>query len=267
MDYLELNRAAWDVRVDQHVDSDFYDVEGWLAGKTSLKGIELELLGDLTGLRVLHLMCHFGQDTLSLKRAGAAGVVGLDLSPRAIEEARRLAARAGLEATFVEGDFYRAPELIAGPFDVLFMSYGTIGWLPDIARWGEVVAGFLRPGGRFVFAEFHPALWMLDEEQARVKYRYFGGEPIVETEGTYTDVAEERPQQMMSWNHGLGEVVGALMARGLSLKHFAEYDYSPYAIFGERGVEMAPGEWGVAGSERMLPLVYSLVMQKSPPRT
>ena len=263
MDYLTTNRAAWDVRTAQHVTSDFYDVEGWLAGATSLKSIELELLGDVTGLRVLHLMCHFGQDTLSLKRLGAASVVGLDLSPRAIAEARKLSERAGLEATFVEGDLYSAPERIDGQFDVVFMSYGTIGWLPDVEHWAEVVAGFVAPGGRFVFAEFHPALWMLDEDYRAIKYHYANHAPIVEEEGTYTDVAEEKPQAMVTWNHGLGEVIGALLGQGLSLKHFAEYDYSPYAIFGERGAELGPGEWGIKGIERKLPLVYSLVCERS----
>ena len=207
-------------------------------------------------------MCHFGQDTLTIKRMGAAAVTGLDLSPRAILEASKLAARANLDATFVEADLYNAPNVIDGQFDVVFMSYGTIGWLPDINRWAEVVASFLAPGGRFVFAEFHPALWMLDEQHQLVKYSYFNDAPIVDEEGTYTDVEEEQPQTMVTWNHGLGEVISALLDQKLTLTHFDEYDYSPYAIFGDRGVEMAPGQWGVKGSERKLPLVFSLVCER-----
>ena len=261
MDYLSVNRNAWDTRTDQHLDSDFYDVEGWLEGATSLKGIELPLLGDLAGQRVLHLQCHFGQDTLSMARMGA-DVTGLDLSPRAIEEANKLAARAGLKATFVEGDVYAAPTLIEGKFDTIFVSYGTIGWLPDIKRWAKVIAHFLAPGGRFVFVEFHPALWMLDENFEAIKWRYFNGDPVVEEEGTYTDVAEEKPQAMITWNHGLGEVIGALLEEQLTLKHVAEYDYSPYAIFGDKGVERVPGEHVIKGYENLLPLVYSLVMER-----
>ena len=265
MDYLALNRAAWDARTAQHLASAFYDVDGWLAGATSLRDIELPLLGDdLRGRRLLHLQCHFGQDTLSLARMGAE-VTGLDLSPRAIAEARKLAGRAGLAATFVEGDVYSAPALIAGDFDLVFASYGTIGWLPDVRRWASVVAHFLRPGGRLVFAEFHPVLWTLDEGFTRFTYDYQGGAPIVETEGTYTDaptvdgqVLAQAPQQMVTWNHGLGEVVTALLAEGLTLTHLSEHDHSPFPIFGERGVEVAPGRHMIAGLERKLPLCYAL---------
>lgn len=262
MDYLDTNRTTWDNRTDQHIGSAFYDVEGWLAGATSLKQIELDIIGDVKGKRVLHLMCHFGQDTLSIARMGAE-VTGLDLSPRAIEEARKLAEKAGLEATFVNADLYSAPQHIEGQFDMVFMSYGTVGWLPDIKKWGEVVGGFLKPGGKFVFAEFHPAFWMLDEDYQFVKYRYFtGGDDIVDTEGTYTDVEEEKPQTMVSWNHGMADVINALHDQQLSLKHIQEYDYSPYPIYGEKEVVLGPGQWGIRGMERKLPLVYSLVMQK-----
>ena len=258
MDYLPLNRAAWDARTAQHLPSDFYDVDGWLAGGTSLKHIELPLLGDLSGRRLLHLQCHFGQDTLSLARMGAA-VTGLDLSPRAIEAARGLATRAGLAATFVEGDVYAAPELIEGTFDVVFASYGAIGWLPDVARWAAVVAHFLRPGGRLVFAEFHPVLWTLDADFRHFAHDYTGGGPIREAEGTYTDTeAPAVAQEMVTWNHGLGEVLTALLDQGLALTHFSEHDHSPFPIFGARGVEVAPGRHMVAGLERKLPLVYAL---------
>ncbi len=260
-DYLSLNRAAWDTRTQQHLCSTFYDVDGWLAGQTSLKGIELPLLGDLRGKSLLHLQCHFGQDTLSLARMGAT-VTGLDLSPRAIAEARLLATRAGLAATFVEGDVYSAPKLIDGTFDLVFASYGTIGWLPDIAHWASVVAHFLKPGGRLVFAEFHPVLWMLDADFAELKYAYAKTNPIVETEGTYTDVLAEAPQTMVTWNHSLSSVIGALLAEGLRLTHFSEYDYSPFPIFGEHGVEVEPGRHMVKGKEGVLPLVYALEMHR-----
>ena len=205
-----------------------------------------------------------------------AEVTGLDLSPRAIAEARELAARAGLAADFVEGDVYAAPGLIGGDFDVVFASYGAIGWLPDVDRWAAVVAHFLRPGGRLVFAEFHPVPWMLDADFRELTYAYSSPEPIVETEGTYADVSAHSasfptagsgragqahaPQEMVTWNHGLGDVIGALLRRGLRLEHFAEHDYSPYAIYGGRGVEVAPGRWMISGLERKLPLVYALVV-------
>ena len=260
-DYLNTNRRSWDVRVDQHLDSAFYGVEAWLAGETSLKPIEMALLGDVSGARTLHLQCHFGQDSLSLARMGAE-VTGLDLSPRAVEEARRLAERAGLAATFVEGDVYAAPSIIDGDFDLVFTSYGTIGWLPDIRRWAQVVAHFVRPGGRFVFAEFHPVLWMLDENFAHIKYAYAKTDAIVTEEGSYADVLAEAPQTFVGWNHGLAEVIGALLAEGLRITHFSEYDYSPFGIFGEHGVEVARGRHMLRGREGIIPLVYALVAEK-----
>ncbi len=258
-DYLTLNRHAWDTRTQQHLKSEFYNVDAWLAGATSLKPIELPLLSDISGKSLLHLQCHFGQDTLSLARMGAH-VTGLDLSPRAIAEARLLAQRAGLSAAFVEGDVYRAPILIEGKFDIVFASYGCIGWLPDIAHWASVVSHFVKAGGRFVFAEFHPVLWMLDADFADLKYAYAKTDPIVETEGTYTDVLAEAPQTMVTWNHSLSSVIAALMEEGLRLTHFNEYDYSPFPIFGKRGVEVAPGRHMVQGKEGLLPLVYALEM-------
>lgn len=259
MHYLHTNRRAWDARTDQHLTSAFYDVPAFLAGGSTLTAIERPLLGRVAGQRVLHLQCHFGLDALSIARLGAE-VTGLDFSPRAICEARRLAERAHLEAAFVEADVYAAPEHIDGDFDVVFASYGAIGWLPDVRRWARVVADFLRPGGRLVFAEFHPVTWMLDAQFRQVEYAYSSPAPIVETEGTYTDVAGDAVEhEMVTWNHGLAEVIGALLAEGLRLAHFSEYDYSPYAIYGERGVETAPGRHMVEGLEGKLPLVYALV--------
>ncbi len=262
MDYLETNRAAWDVRTAQHLDSEFYDVPGWLAGATSLKEIELDLLGEVDGERILHLQCHFGQDTLSLARLGAE-VTGLDLSPAAIAAARELAKRAELRAKFVCGDVYAAPELLTGEFDTVFTSYGTTGWLPDLRAWAEVVAGRLRPGGRFVFVEFHPVSQMYGAGFTEVKYSYFGGAASVEVEGTYTDVVEELPMATVWWDHSLAEVIGGLLEAGLTLERFAEYDYSPYNLYGERGVSVGAGRFAVSGLEGRVPLCYSLVCRKS----
>ncbi len=261
MDFLATNRVSWDRRVAQHVASDFYDVAGWRAGATSLQDIELGLLGQLDGLEVLHLMCHFGQDTLSLARMGAQ-VTGVDFSPVAIAQARQLAQETELQARFVEGNVLDAPALLHGQtFDRVFLSYGTIGWLPDVRAWAAVVRSCLKPDGQLVFVEFHPALWMLDDAFQQFQYSYFTAEAIETTEGSYANLTDDQPQNFVSWNHGLAEVIGALLAEGLVLEAFAEYDYSPYNIFGDRAVEMSPGQWGLQGLERKLPLVYSLVMR------
>ena len=69
--YLEINKDSWNKRTSYHLKSDFYQMDAFKAGKSSLMDIELELLGNVNGKRILHLQCHFGQDTLSLARMGA----------------------------------------------------------------------------------------------------------------------------------------------------------------------------------------------------
>lgn len=259
--YLDLNREAWNRKTDVHVRSDFYDVQGFLAGQSTLNGIELALLGDVNGKSVLHLQCHFGLDTLSLARMGAE-VCGVDLSDNAIAKARELNAQLGLSAEFVCCDVYTLPEHLNRQFDIVYTSYGTIGWLPDIQRWASVVSHFMKPGGRLVFAEFHPVVWMFDDKFEQVAYRYFHSEPIVETgSGSYADRDAPITHTTVSWNHGLAEVISALIASGLRIRQFTEYDYSPYNCFAGT-VEFAPGKFRIAHLGDKIPMVYSLLAGK-----
>ena len=179
--YLTANKILWNKRTDIHVNSAFYDVPGFLAGTNSLKEIELSLLGDVANTNLLHLQCHFGQDTLSLARMGAQ-VTGVDLSDTAIAQADALAAQMQLakQARFVCCDVYSAPAHINDRFDTVFTSYGTIGWLPDLHKWAAVIAHFLKPGGHFVMADFHPVVWMFDDYFKTVAYSYFNTESLIE---------------------------------------------------------------------------------------
>ncbi len=181
-DYAEekaVNREYWNQLVHINAGSeghDGYNVAGLLRGERPLHAIEEAELGSVAGLSLLHLQCHFGVDTMILAQKGAL-VTGLDYSPDAITKARELAGKAGLDATFVEGDLYEAPSLIEGRFDLVYTGWGALNWLPDIERWAEVVAHFVKPGGAFYIAEWHPALATLDDERkdgpATVAYSYF----------------------------------------------------------------------------------------------
>ncbi len=260
-DYLSLNRAMWNDRVGVHLESRFYDLPGFMGGRNTLTPIELDLLGDVGWKRLLHLQCHFGQDTLSLARLGAAAT-GIDLSDRAVATARDLAARLGLSARFIECDVYDLPQHLDETFDVIFTSYGVLGWLPDLERWATVVAHFLRPGGSFVLAEFHPVVWMFDDHLREVAYSYFNKQTIVEeVDGTYTDGGEQLHHTSVSWNHALSEVTGALLRQGLRLEQFEEYDYSPWNCF-RNTVENEPGKFQIRGLEGKLPLVYAMRWMK-----
>lgn len=260
-DYREINRNSWNDKVDAHVESDFYDLEAFRGGKNSLKEIELPLLGDVHGNSILHLQCHFGQDTLSLQRMGAR-CVGVDLSDKAIEKARELNDELGMDARFVACDLYDAPQHIDEKFDVVFTSYGTIGWLPDLQRWARVISAFLKPGGKLVFVEFHPVVWMFDSDFKNIEYRYFKSEPILEEEeGTYADREADFSTKSVSWNHGLGEVVTALLGAGLSINSFQEYDYSPYDNF-KNMIEFEKGKFRLGHPGDKIPIIYSLTASK-----
>lgn len=261
MDYLDINRRFWEASVEPHLASEFYGVEAFLKGKSSLTPIESAVLGDLTGKSLLHLQCHFGQDTLSLARLGAR-CTGVDFSPKAIEAARTLATQTDMTADFICSDIYSLPDSLDQEFDVVFTSFGTIGWLPDLDRWAAVVSRFLKSGGRFIMADFHPVVWMFDNDFKEVRYRYFKDEPIVETEqGTYADRNSAEVATNMTWNHSLSELITALLDHGLKIDHFSEHDYSPFNCFKD-AVENEPGKFRIPQFGNRIPMVYAIVATK-----
>ena len=258
-EYIKTNKALWNKKTAIHIDSNFYDNENFLKGKSSLKEIELALLGDVKGKKILHLQCHFGQDTLSLARMGAQ-VTGVDLSDAAINQANKLAAQLNLsqQATFICCDVNELDDYLDEQFDIVFTSYGTIGWLPKIDKWGQLIAHFLKPSGQFIFVEFHPVLWMLDDAFKQLAYPYFNTKVFHEEYTTsYTDGAAHAPIMGYSWNHPLSEVFGVLLKNNLSIENFQEYDYSPYACF-PNIIENEKG-YQIKSLEGKLPMVYSLV--------
>ncbi len=260
-DYIAINRKSWNNRTDIHIKSDFYDIEGFLNGKTSLQDIELQRLGNVEGKTILHLQCHFGQDSISLSRLGAE-VTGVDLSDKAIEYARQIAKDTQSNADFICCDLYDLPNHLNRQFDIVFTSYGTIGWLPDLDKWAKVIATFLKPGGQFIFVEFHPVVWMFDDHFEKIGYRYFNSGAIIETEnGTYADRTAALNAEYVMWNHGLGEVVNSLTKNGLELHTLEEFDYSPYNCF-NKTVEFAPGKYRIEHLGDKIPMVYAIVATK-----
>lgn len=259
--YLAINRQSWNNRTEVHLKSEFYNQEHFLQGKSSLNDIELNLLGDIKGQSVLHLQCHFGQDTLSLARLGAQ-VTGVDFSDKAIDIARQTAQDTGTPATFICCNIYDLPQHLNEQFDIVFTSYGTIGWLPDLNKWASVIAHFLKPNGRLVFVEFHPVVWMFDDRFEKIGYRYFNSGAIVETQnGTYADKEADLELSTVSWNHSIGEVLSGLLQNGLELSSFEERDYSPYNCFGPT-VEFEPGKFRIQHLDDKIPMLYALTARK-----
>jgi len=235
------NRAKWDELVHPHLTSGFYSVDALRAGTRTLDPIEQREIGDVTGLSILHLQCHFGLDTLTLAQQGAASVTGLDFSSEAIGTARALAAEVGLDATFVEGDLYDAPTLIDGTFDLVFTTWGTICWLPDLAGWARIAAGFLKPGGRFYFADCHPAAYVWDDTAGacdpaagvlRTKYPYFHApEPMeLEDAGDYASDHRTDNTQTFEWAHPVGDIVTAVSQAGLTFDYLREHPAITWAL-------------------------------------
>ncbi len=261
IDYIIKNKNTWNMKTEHHIVSDFYDVENFINGKSSLNNIELDLLGDISGKTVLHLQCHFGQDTLSLERMGAT-VTGVDLSDKAIEHANILAKKLCSKAIFICCDLYDLPKHLNEKFDIVYTSYGTIGWLPDIDKWANIISMFLKPQGKFIFADFHPVVWMFDNDFNYIQYNYFKNEPIVEIEeGTYANTSAPIQTESITWNHSISEVLTSLLTIGLELQAFSEYNYSPYNCF-KNMEEFEPKKFRIKPLGNKIPMVYSIVALK-----
>jgi SAM-dependent methyltransferase len=260
-DYININKSTWNDKVDVHIDSDFYDLEGFLNGKSTLNAIELELLGNVKGKKVLHLQCHFGQDTMTFSRMDAIAT-GVDFSEKAIEKAREINKQLNLNTTFICCDIYDLPNHLNEKFDIVFTSYGTIGWFPDLDKWAKVISQLLKPGGKFVMADFHPVVWMFDNDFREVLYNYFNTEAIIEVEsGTYAEKEAPITTQSITWNHPVSELLNALISNGLELNCYNEFHYSPYNCFNQTE-EFEPNKFRIKHLENKIPMVYSLSATK-----
>jgi SAM-dependent methyltransferase len=266
-DYRTVNRASWDERAHAHAASPDYAVASFEQDPCFLSKVvrfDLPLLGDIGGLRCVHLQCHIGTDTVSLARLGAS-MTGLDFSAPALEQARLLARRAAADVVFVESDIYAAVDVLGrGGFDLVYTGVGALCWLPDVARWATVVAGLLRPGGRLFIREGHPVLWALDDrrtDQLVLEYPYFERpEPMVFDEGgTYVQTDAVFTHNLThEWNHGLGEIVTALLAAGMELTGLTEHDSVPWEALPGQMERTPAGEWRVADRPWRLPHSYTL---------
>jgi SAM-dependent methyltransferase len=272
-DYREVNRASWDERAPAHAASPDYGIQRFVDDPAHLSDVvrfDLPLLGDVAGLRGVHLQCHIGTDTVSLARLGAR-MTGLDFSPAALAEARALAARTGADVSFVEADVYDAVAVLgAESFDLVFTGIGALGWLPDIRRWARTVADLLRPGGRLFLREGHPMLWSLADARPDgllvVEHPYFEQpEPTVwDDAGTYVQTdAVFTATLTHEWNHGLGEIFTALTDAGLRVTDLVEHDSVPWEALPGQMTRDERGEWRLTDRPERLPTTYTLQAVKA----
>jgi SAM-dependent methyltransferase len=272
-DYLTVNRANWDERAGAHAASADYGFTRFAGDPAHLSDVvrfDLPLLGDVSGRRAVHLQCHIGTDTLSLSRLGAR-MTGLDFSGESLKQARRLAALAGAEIDYVQSDVYAAREVLDGEFDLVFTGIGALGWLPDINRWARTVASLLAPGGRLFIREGHPVLWACDYDRTdgviALSEPYFEqAEPQVYDEpGTYVDTEHQFTHTVThEWNHGLGEIVTAVLEAGLTLTGLVEHQSVPWNALPGRMRKLDNGEWQLADRPERLPHTYTLQAVRLP---
>ena len=264
--YLADNQANWNDRVPIHAGPDGYRLDRYVDDPNRISEVvarDKAYLGDISGKTLLHLQCHIGTDTVSLARLGAK-VTGVDFSAPALDVARGLASDLGLDATFVQSDVYAAAEVLDEQFDIVYTGVGAINWLPDVARWAQVVAACTRPGGTFYMQEGHPFLWALDHDrtdgQLVVTEPYFEEvQPATWNEGTtYLGTGTVDHTTSHEWNHGLGEILTALIGAGFRIDRLDEHT-SLYWLALQHMYEETEGHWVLPEHQRnRVPLMYSL---------
>lgn len=258
-----LNREWWDEVTPVHAASEFYDVDGFLAGKSALDRLELDWLGNVAGKRVLHLQCHFGKSTIEIARRGAAEVVGVDFSPVAIQTARELTEKAGLadRVRFIECDVLKLDAVLQEKFDLVFTSYGVIFWLSELHRWGQVIANMLLQGGRFVIVECHPVMMMFEDVNGKIerKFNYFHCEEgiVMPPMPDYADRSYVPVNETREWQWTLADVYRSLTRAGLVVKQFEEYPtccFKPFANMVECGQDL----YRLPNGEFEIPLTFAM---------
>jgi SAM-dependent methyltransferase len=271
---LETNRLAWDECAALHARGcAYYPVEAFKAGQTGLRPNTPDDLGDVRGQRLLHLQCHFGMDSLMWVRQGAV-VTGVDFSPVAIAQARRLATESGLEATFLEADVCQLPDQLRAQFDMVLSYCGTITWLGNLKDWARGIARCLKPGGFFYLADCHPLSLAMevsaDQSVPQPHYSYFGrGQPIrCDEPGTYAlPQAKTEHNVTYQWQHTIQDILSALIAAGLQLEFLHEFPFAFYQRYSHPDRKLMrqdeQGWWHLIDGDQLIPLILSLKAVKT----
>ena len=268
-EYYNSNLALWNEWTGIHKGAASYDLQGFLDGRSSLKRIELEEVGEVSGKSLLHLQCHFGMDTLSWARLGAR-VTGADFADKAIALAREVAQAAGLEARFICSNLFELPEVLDEQFDIVFTSYGVLYWLHDLPAWGRLVSRYLKPGGVFYIAEFHPFSMVFEESPDQkglsVTTPYFpDSQPLkFEVTGSYADrEAKVNHAVEYGWSHSFSGIINALLSAGLVLEYVHEFPLTVDPSFFSHLVEPVEGGlWRLRVHSESIPLMFSIRAHK-----
>lgn len=256
-DYTRINKNWWNKVTPIHATSKLYNLKSFKKGKSSLQSIETEEIGDVKGKTLLHLLCHFGMDTLSFARNGAI-VTGVDLSDNSIKLAKKLSKDINVPATFICSDIYKLPNVLDKKYDIIFASYGTLCWLSNIHKWVKIIDHFLKKGGTFYIVELHPFTNILSCD-FEMMYNYFDKEPnIDDSPGTYADWNANIKGDTYLWNHTLSEMINAIIAQGLKLEFIHEFPFTMYDQFPGFMKKNAKGHYVLKNKNVQIPLLFSL---------
>ena len=265
---FELTRRNWNERTPIHAASDFYDIEGFKAGRITLSEIERAEIGSVTGKSLLHLQCHFGMDTMSWARLGAL-VTGVDISDAAIDLARELNDELQLDASFLRANIYDLPALLNAQFDFVYTAIGALCWLPDLTAWADIVARCLKPGGTFYMLEVHPMSLVFESVPAsagghelRPAYPYFPDPAGILDDGERESYAgtTKIKTPVYEWQHSLSEVINAIISAGLTVEFLNEFPVAPYPAFPQ--MRKRDGWWRLADNDGAIPFLFSIKATK-----
>ncbi len=270
-EWRDVNKLGWEERVPIHIGPNGYERERFLTDPEHLSSViafdrvRLNQGRPLTGLDVCHLQCHIGTDTLSLQRLGAASVTGLDFSPAALTEARWLFEQVGVEGRFVESDVYDAVEALGTTFDLVYASVGAISWINDIARWMQVAASLLKPGGSLYLRDTHPFYMAIDFERGagdplQIRFDYFETPEPESIDSTTTYSGDGRPltnTMNHEWSHGIADILGGALRSGLTIDAFFEDDFADWQAFPDM-VEGANSQFRLPPGMPRIPFYFTL---------
>lgn len=259
--YTKTNKKWWNKVTSMHSSSKLYDLEGFKKGKSSLGSIELDEVGNVKGKNLLHLMCHFGMDTLSWAREGAM-VTGVDLSDDSITLAKKLSKEISVPAMFKCSDIYELPNVLHKKFDIVFTSYGVLQWLPDIKKWANIISHFLKVGGMFYIVDTHPFTNILSHD-FKIYYDYFDKGPHMDnSEGTYTDWNSNVKGITYEWSYTIGDVINALIKEGLKIEYLHEFPFTTYDQLPGFMEQNKKGQYVLKNKKIQIPLLFSLKATK-----
>ena len=260
-DYFAANQLLWNELTEINSKSRMYSLEEFIRGGISLDRIVREELGAVEGKSLLHLQCHFGMDTLSWARLGA-DVTGVDFSPKAISLAKEISRKIGIDARFICSNIYDLPDKLQDQFDVVFTSYGVLCWLNDLKKWGELISSYLKPGGVFYIAEFHPVMYMFKNDSStkelEIAYSYFHNDKPIkfDPDTAYADKTKTTHHFSYEWSHSISDIVNSLIGSGMEIQYIHEFPYCSFDYFPFMK-KCGDGWWKIDGDIE-IPMMFSL---------